>query len=97
MPSMEFRRKITRAGNYHINILSRTWSQESDALILRNGLAAYQPMHSVSRKPGVIYKWSSLGTPKPRALLGEKEAIEGWERGVKGRGSEGENCRGIQS
>lgn len=32
-------------GNYHINILSRTWSQESDVLILRNGLAAYEPMH----------------------------------------------------
>lgn len=30
-------------------------------------------MHSVSRSPGVIYKWSSLGTPKPRVRLGEKE------------------------
>lgn len=96
---MEFvpkKKKITFAQITTINILSHTRSQESDVLILRNGLAAYQPMHSVSRSPGVIYKWSSLGTPKPRALLGEKEATEGWERGVKGRGSEEENRRGIQ-
>lgn len=51
-------------------------------------------MHSVSRNPGVIYKWSSLGTPKPRARLEEKEATEGWERGVKGRENEGENRPG---
>lgn len=53
-------------------------------------------MHSISRSPGVIYKWSSLGTPKPRVRLGEKEATEGWERGVEGPESEGENRRGIQ-
>lgn len=59
-----------------INIPSRTQrrSQGNDVLISRNGLAEYQPMHSISRSPGVIYKWSSLGTPKPRVRLGEKEA-----------------------
>lgn len=90
-----YKKKIFAQVTYHNDILSRRL-QESDVLILRNGLAAYQPMHSVSRSPRVIYKWSSLGTPKPRARLEEKEATEGWERGAKGRGNEGENRRGIQ-
>lgn len=44
-------------------------------------------MHSISRSPGVIYKWSSLGTPKPRVPLGEKEAREDRNAGWKGQGA----------
>lgn len=43
-------------------------------------------MDSVPRNPGVIYKWSSFGTPKPRARrCGEKETTEGYESAEGGR------------
>lgn len=45
-----YKKKIFAQVTYHNDILSRRL-QESDVLILRNGLAAYQPMHSVSRSP----------------------------------------------
>lgn len=48
-------------------------------------------MHSISRSPGVIYKWSSLGTPKPRVRLGEKEATG--RIGARGEREPGERER----